>query len=230
MEKQKSSRPVGKTKGRDGIYSRADRPGEFWGSWTDALGRRRRRRFKVNTHQQAQAALAAERLKVERHGMLGHAEPTEDTFGAVVPRYLKHQQPRISQRSYERTSGILENHLRPVFGAMRLSEIRRVHIQQYMTERAVKVSAASVVKELNVVKHLMGLAVEWELIPFSPAFKIKAPRLPAGRVRYLQPTELRALLADCPDWLRPIAGLAGLHWYAAQRDSESPLAERGLAG
>lgn len=32
--------------------------------------------------------------------------------------------------------------------------------------------------------------------------------MPAGRVRYLQPTEARSLLMACPQWLRPIVGLA----------------------
>ena len=43
--------------------------------------------------------------------------------------------------------------------------------------------------------------------PFSPTQSVKSPRVPAGRVRYLQPTELRLLLAACPEWLRPIVGL-----------------------
>jgi integrase len=54
----------------------------------------------------------------------------------------------------------------------------------------------------------MELAVEWELIPMNPAHGVKPPKVPAGRVRYLQPTELRAVLEACPEWLRPIAGLA----------------------
>ncbi|WP_239461818.1 tyrosine-type recombinase/integrase [Occallatibacter savannae] len=77
-----------------------------------------------------------------------------------------------------------------------------------MTERSGEVSAASVTKELNVLKHLMSLAVEWELIPANPAHGVKAPKAPAGRVRYLQPGELRAVLEACPEWLRPIAVLA----------------------
>ena len=72
-------------------------------------------------------------------------------------------------------------------------------------------------KELSVLKHLLGLAVEWDLIPFNPAVKIKSSRVPAGRVRYLQPTELRTPLEACPQWLRPIAGLAA---FTAMRRSE----------
>ena len=59
-----------------------------------------------------------------------------------------------------------------------------------------------------MLTHLFALAVEWEIIPVSPAQKVKTPKLPAGRVRYLQPTELRALLEACPDGLRQIVALA----------------------
>lgn len=81
-------------------------------------------------------------------------------------------------------------------------------MQKYITHRNGDVSPASIVKELNVLKHLFGLAVEWELLPTNPAHGVKGPRVPAGRVRYLQPGELRAVLEACPEWLRPIAGLA----------------------
>src|SRR5215510_377570 len=41
-----------------------------------------------------------------------------------------------------------------------------------------------------------------------PAVVVKAPKPPAGRVRCLQPTELRALLNACPEGLRQIVALA----------------------
>jgi integrase len=91
---------------------------------------------------------------------------------------------------------------------VKLAEVRRVDVQKYITHRSNQVSSGSIVKELNVLKHMLGLAVEWELIPANPAHGVKPPRVPAGRVRYLQPTELRAVLEACPEWLRPIAGLA----------------------
>jgi integrase len=102
----------------------------------------------------------------------------------------------------------MKAHLKPFFGTGKVADIRRVDVQKYITHRSGDVSAASVVKELNVVKHMLGLAVEWELIPTNPAHGVKPPRVPAGRVRYLQPTELREVLEACPEWLRPIAALA----------------------
>lgn len=63
------------------------------------------------------------------------------------------------------------------------------------------------IKEINILKHLLNLAVEWEIIPMNPAQNVKLPRVPAGRVRYLQPGELKAVLQECPEWLRPIVAL-----------------------
>jgi integrase len=199
--------PRGKVKDRDGIYQRKDRPG-FWGSWIDASGRRRQRKLEAHTLQQARTLLSAEKARVEKTVTLGYSPPSAETFLAVSERFLKHQRVRLTPRSYERESGIMEAHLRPFFGAVKLAEVRRADVQKYVTYRSSKVSPGSVVKELNVLKHLLGLAVEWELIPTNPARAVKSPRVPAGRVRYLQPTELSTVLGLCPEWLRPLIVLA----------------------
>ena len=199
--------PRGKTRDRDGIYTRKDRPG-FWASWMDASGKRRQRKLVAHTLQQARSLLSAEKARVEKTVTLGYAPPSAETFAAVSKRFLKHQKARLTQRAYTREDGILETHLKPFFGTVKLSDVRRVDVQKYITHRSGEVSPGSVVKELNVLKHLLALAVEWELIPANPAHGVKPPRVPAGRVRYLQPKELRAVLEACPEWLRPIAGLA----------------------
>jgi integrase len=209
--------PRGKTKDRDGVFTRKDRPGQFYGIWIDASGRRRKRKLAAHTMQQARTLVAAEKARVDEQRTKGYAAPTQATFASLLPRYIKHQKARLSQRSFERTNGIVENQLRPAFGGMPMGGIRRPEIQDYITQRVGAVSAGSVTKELNVLKHILGLAVEWELIPFNPALKVKAPRVPAGRVRCLQPTELRAQPSACPDWLRPVASLAA---FTAMRRGE----------
>ena len=113
----------------------------------------------------------------------------------------------MTPRAYFREEFILEKHLKQFF-RVPVASVRRVDIQRYVTKRSGEVSAHTVQKELNVLKHLLKLAVEWEIIPFTPAQGVKSPKVPAGRVRYLQPTELRALMETSPDWLRPIVGLA----------------------
>ena len=191
---------------RDGCYQRTDRAG-WWISWTDAQGRRRARKTDAQNITQAKQIRAAELLRVEQARMLGHNPPGSETFKEVAGRYLKYQRARLSPKAYVREEGILRIHLAR-FNSLKLSSIRKVDIQLYVTERAAKASAASVHRELVAIKHLFNLAVEWEIVPVNPARLIKAPKLPAGRMRYLQPTELRALIEACPDGLRQIVALA----------------------
>jgi integrase len=199
--------PRGKKRDRDGIFERRDRPGTFYGSWIDAGGRRRKRKLDAYTLQQAREVLAGEKAKVEKARVLGYMPPGKETFAEILPRYLRHQNARLTPAAYERTRGVAEGHLKTAFGNVRLANIRRADVQRYATERSSQVAPGSVVKELNILKHVFNLAVEWELIPLNPMQRMKMPRVPAGRVRYLQPTELHAVIKACPEWLRPIAGL-----------------------
>jgi integrase len=193
-------------KDSDGVYTRKDRSG-YWMHWTDAQGRRKWRKLNVRTLQQARKARAAELVRVEQSRVLGFAPPGEDTFADVAARFLAHQKVRLTLAAYEREKGIVNEHLANFFSGT-VAGIRRVDVQRYITKRAAEVSAHSIQKELNILKHLLRLAIEWEVIPFSPAITVKSPRVPAGRVRYLQPSELRLLLEAAPQWLQPIVALA----------------------
>jgi len=219
--------PTKRKNDRDGVQWRKDR-GAFFGSWTDLSGHRRKRKLEASTLTQARTLLAAEKMRVEKARTLGYVPPGDETFSEIIPRYLKHQKARITPQAYERSRGIVEGHLREAFGLLRLANIRKMNIQHYITKRCGEVAPASVVKELNVLKHLFGLAVDWEIVPLNPCHGIKPPRVPAGRVRYLQPTELRAVLEACPDWLRPVIALLvatgmrrgevlGLRWLDVDR-------------
>jgi integrase len=175
--------------------------------WTDAQGRRKWRKLNVRTLRQARKVRASELVRVEQSRVLGFAPPGEDTFADVAARFLAYQKARLTSKAYEREEGILNGHLAKFFKGP-VASIRRVDVQRYVTKRAGEVSAHSVQKELNTLKHLLRLAIEWEVIPFNPAVTVKCPRVPGGRVRYLQPTELRLLLDAAPGWLRPIVALA----------------------
>jgi integrase len=190
---------------RDGIYKRDDRVG-FWITWLDASGRRRRRKTDAQNITQAKQFRAAEMLKAEQARILGHSPPGDESFSEVAERFLKYQKARLTLKAYDREAGIVRNHLIPHFNRP-VAGIRRQDIQRYVTDRSSEVSGYSVQKELNVLKHLLRLAVEWEILPLNPAQGVKSPKVPAGRVRYLQPKELQTLLMACPDWLRPIVAL-----------------------
>lgn len=194
------------TKHVDGVYTRKDRLG-YWITWNDAQGRRRQRKTHAGTLAQARTARAAELSRVEQAKVLGFTPPGEELFSEVAKRYLDYQKVRITSKSYEREKGIFEQHLKPFFTG-KVAAIRRGDVQRYITKRLTVAKPATVTKELNALKHLFHLAMDWEIIPICPSDRVKCPRPSAGRVRYLQPTELKAVLEACPVWLRPIVAIA----------------------
>ena len=217
--------PRVKKNDRDGIFMRR---GCYWISFVDAQGRRKQRKVAAYTLTQARELRNAELHRVEKARVLGYAPPGKETFEQIMPRYLAHQRARLTAAAYTRSRGIVEGHLKDAFGPVRLADIRRGDVQKYITERSTHVAPGSVIKELNTLKHVCNLAVDWELIPLNPCTGVKPPRVPAGRVRYLQPTELRAVLEACPLWLRPIVALLvctgmrrsevlGLRWLDVDR-------------
>jgi len=114
----------------------------------------------AQTLQQARAMLAAERAKAEKARVLGYTPPGKETFAETAPRYLRHQKPRLTLRAYERTRGIVEGQLMFAFGTSKIANIRRADVQRYATNRSSEVASASVVKELNILKHLFHLAAD----------------------------------------------------------------------
>jgi len=190
----------------DGVFTRKDRAG-FYISYIDAQGTRRKRKTDAKTITQAKLDLASAKHKVREAKALGFSPPAEDTFAAVADRYLTHQRSRLTPRAYERERGVIQLHLKPAFTG-KVKSIRRLDVQRYLTTRCGEVSAETARKELNILKHLLKLACEWEIIPSSPAVALKSPKAQAGRMRYLQPTELNLVVSAAPEWLRPIIQLA----------------------
>jgi integrase len=187
---------------RDGISTYK---GKFRISYIDGQGRRKQKKIEASTITQARTIRAAMMIEAERQRALGYIPPSEDSFTKFAVDYLKHQKARISPKGYERCQGIIEKRLKPVFGAKRLSDIRRDDVEKYVTKRRVEVSKATVAKELTILKHLLSIAVAKEKIFANVAHGVKPyDKPPEYRTEYLLPEQLPPLLAQCPEWLQPI--------------------------
>src|SRR4051812_6470949 len=190
---------------RDGI---SIYKGKFRISYIDGNGRRRQETIDATTVQLARQVRAKRQEEAERQRVLGIVPETEKTFTQIIPEYLRHQKARLVPKGYDRCRGIVEQHFQPAFGSKPLARILRGEVEHYITERLMLVSVASVQKELNTLKHLLGWAVGKRYIHTNPTQKLRASERPIpGRLRYLQHTEMPGLLAHCPLWLQPIVCL-----------------------
>jgi integrase len=139
----------------------------------------------------------------------GKSRSSSDCFIAISKRYLAHQKPRVTAESYSREEGIIALNLAPFFGETTpLPAISQLDVRAYVESRSGLVSAASITKELDVLRHFFALAVEWKVISASPANGVKTSPLSAAPLRYLKPLELQEVVDACPGWLKPIVRLA----------------------
>lgn len=96
------------------------------------------------------------------------------------------------------------------FGDRWLSEITAWHVEQYKARRRTLVSAATVNRELTLLKHMFTKAIDWEKARANPVKAVKLLREANTRVRFLTDEEEARLLKACPPNLRPLV-MAALH-------------------
>lgn len=89
-----------------------------------------------------------------------------------------------------------------------LAEVSRRDVEGWREELKGKLGPATVNRYLAYGSHLFSEARRLGLVEKNPFFGVERLREPPGRVRYLEPGEVDALLEVCPDWFRPFLALA----------------------
>jgi integrase len=140
------------------------------------------------------------------------------SLGELVERYLKHAESY--KASYTREKYAIEG-LRNHFGAAtHLSNITVWGCEKWKRARAKSVQPSTVNRELTVLKHILKMAVKWELASVNPAAGVSPFPTQEGRIRFASEQELPLLLEACRNevtspWLYPLVVLA-LHTGARQ--------------
>jgi len=161
------------------------------------------RKFGGYTKEQAQVALAKERLD-RRDIALGLKQPAvEDVeFGTFADEFLElYSKP--NKRSWDRDERSLSS-LKAFFAGETLRGLRAEKIERFKVARKAEVSGASVNRELACLKTLLAKAVEWGKLETNPAARVKKFREKPGRERFLTPEEARRLVDAASPAIRPV--------------------------
>ena len=208
------------------VYQQEGRQG-YVIRWIDSTGRRRSRSLTTATLVEARRILADEKHKVHEARISGKPLPTDETFADWADEFLDIQKNKItaqvvrgklSKAEYVRQQGIVEQHLKPRFKSMKLAALRKADVIRYIHDRTGQVSDATVIKEVNVLKRMLHLAMDLDKIASNPAARAPLPKVPEGRTRYLSPSEWQSVFKACrmapgldgpgEQWLQTAAGLA----------------------
>jgi len=132
-------------------------------------------------------------------------------FGELVDKYLKHAESY--KASFQREKYSIEG-LREYFGsATYLSNITTWTVEKWKRERAKQVQQSSVNRELTILKHMLKMAVRWELTSVNPAATVSPFPTQEARIRFASEDELPRLIESCRNqitspWLHPLVILA----------------------
>ncbi|OLB66012.1 MAG: hypothetical protein AUH96_08485, partial [Nitrospirae bacterium 13_2_20CM_2_61_4] len=111
------------------------------------------------------------------------------------------------------------------FGSRPLGQITRTEIEAWRREKMASCRPATINRDLSRLRHMLNLAVEWELLEESSMQGIKFLRENNARTRYLSLEECQRLIASCiAPHIRALVGVAlhsgmrlgeilNLRWY-----------------
>jgi integrase len=154
------------------------------------------------TERQAKAKAAQVQTDVAR------AEFFDEKKGDVLFRdhaakVMEVRRMTLTHGTYRNGLGQLNNHLNPEFGHLPLNKITKMHVQLWWASMSERPSVRF--QTYNVLRSVMKLAVEWELIRVSPC-TIKAAAKDASKERpVFSLADFRKVLARTPEDFHVVA-------------------------
>jgi site-specific recombinase XerC len=118
-------------------------------------------------------------------------------FKEPAKEYLDREKSLLSPKEHKRQASILEEHLRPFFGG-KLGEISAQSVEQYIALRSRKCSAATIRKEVGVLKHLLNRTLKEGKISKNPLAGVTMPNCPLTASL----TYSRQNWSPCVAWIR----------------------------
>jgi integrase len=139
-----------------------------------------------------------------------HGEAEKHTLADAIDRYIRDELPTKPRSAPE-----YRNHLtwwKAEIGKLRLADVTppvlaeaRDKLEKGLTRFDRPRSASTVTYYLRTLSHLFTVATrEWQWTEENPLRKVRLPRLPPGRVRFLSDDERKALLAACKNSINPL--------------------------
>jgi integrase len=132
-------------------------------------------------------------------------EPSKVTVAEYPQRWLAdHAKHRVSAKTFERYTEIVDKHLVPAIGALQLSKLEPTHIEQYYG-RALStgrrdghggLSAQTVKHHHRILSEALRQAVRKRLLHINPCQLIDPPRPAHREMKIIDPAQMAKLLGS----------------------------------
>ena len=204
------------------IRKRVNQQGVSWqADYRDPEGKRIMECFPKKADAEAYLGKVTVAKREERyHDVFDVKRETQVTFNELAEKYVENFR---TQRAFHTSKRYLLAKVKDHFGEQRLSQITYLDLETYRNKRKATPANgtkprtdASVNREMALIGHMLGKAVEWGMLETSPFKKGKRLMFKENnhRLRFLTENEVAALLEACDDlkahspYLRPLVETA----------------------
>ena len=192
------------------VRARKGRPGYQADVWVGAS--RLRRQFA--DREDAKTWAAEQHAKAQSQKGVARPDASAYTFGEICGMYLSSARPELAPRTFEYYHERLIK-ASEVLGLIKIGQLRRAHVAEYIDRRSADVSTASAAKDLQCIQRVIRYAVEHDIIEASGVLALKKPRFTRLRpVQHFTWDEIEAMANNARGWkfrgMILLAGHAGL--------------------
>jgi integrase len=101
----------------------------------------------------------------------------------------------VRQSTYDRDASLVNNHLRPALGGIRLKKLSAAHVQGFYRDRLDYGLSPSTVHKMHAILHkALSQALKWHMVPRNVTEAVRPPRPAPREMRPLTAEEARRLL------------------------------------
>jgi len=165
-------------------------------------GKRKQKRRTVRGNKKDAEKVLAEMLDQINKGI--YFEPSKMTFADYLDYWLE-QNKDLAPRTYESYNMIVNKHLKPSLGQLKLEDIKPYHLKDYYNKaqrsgrkdkKGKSLSPTTVNYHHRVIKKALNDAVAEELLVKNPAIGIKPPKKASNEMNVLSDQDVNRLLSE----------------------------------
>jgi integrase len=176
--------------------------------WIDYYVSGRRKRERIGPDKRlAQTVLQKRKVAIAEGKYLDKRKVPRCTFHELAGLYL--ELAKANHRGFASTKSRIA-HLTAKFGSYQLGTITPLMIDHYVAGRTAVRKPATVNREMHVLRHMFGKAMEWGKALENPVKHQKPLRVNNRRLRYLSADEIGRLLSVADERLSPVV-ITALH-------------------
>src|SRR5438874_12561341 len=147
----------------------------------DTAGARKRRWHSFAGTKRA-AQLECARLITEIEKGNGAIAPERLTVADYLEQWLKHVQPRVSPKTFERYTSVVRANLVPALGSIRLNKLQPIAISAAYSAALARVAPRTVNHMHVIFSGALKQAVRWRMLPRNPADDVDPPKVERGEM------------------------------------------------